>query len=210
MSSALVVSNVLLWLAVVCLAGIVVALLRQIGVLHERIAPTGALVGAESPRVGESAPALEIANWTGEPLRIGGAAQDGRTTLLFFASPTCPVCKTLLPHVAAIGNAERDDLRLVVASDGPRAEHEAFVRGFGLDRGEYVLSAALGRAYQVGRLPYAILLDAAGVVRARGLVNTREHLESLFEAQLRGVGSVQDFAQHEPATTAAIESGGSA
>jgi hypothetical protein len=37
------------------------------------------------------------------------------------------------------------------------------------------------------------LLDAEGVVRARGLVNSREHFESLLEAEARGIASVQDF-----------------
>jgi methylamine dehydrogenase accessory protein MauD len=45
----------------------------------------------------------------------------------------------------------------------------------------------------VGKLPYAVLVDADGVVRAKGLVNTREHLESLFEAKERGVGSLQEL-----------------
>jgi methylamine dehydrogenase accessory protein MauD len=40
-------------------------------------------------------------------------------------------------------------------------------------------------AYQVGKLPYAVLIDASGVIRAKGLVNTREHVESLFEAMER-------------------------
>ena len=57
----------------------------------------------------------------------------------------------------------------------------------------YVLSPALGVAYTVGKLPYAVLLDPAGTVRSKGLVNTREHLESLFEASERGVASLQDF-----------------
>jgi hypothetical protein len=38
-----------------------------------------------------------------------------------------------------------------------------------------------------------VLLDGAGVVRAKGLVNSREHLESLFEAMERGVASIQDY-----------------
>jgi methylamine dehydrogenase accessory protein MauD len=101
------------------------------------------------------------------------------------------VCKTLLPVLRSVATAE--ETRLVLASDGARAEHEAFVRAHGLERETYVLSAALGLAYQVGRLPYAVLLDAAGVVRARGLVNTREHLESLFEAKEKGVASLQEY-----------------
>jgi methylamine dehydrogenase accessory protein MauD len=48
-------------------------------------------------------------------------------------------------------------------------------------------------AYQIGKLPYAVLLDESGKVRSKGLVNTREHLESLFEAKERGVASLQEF-----------------
>jgi methylamine dehydrogenase accessory protein MauD len=81
----------------------------------------------------------------------------------------------------------------VLASDGPRAEHEAFVARHGLERFAYVLSAPLGLAYRVGKLPYAVLVDETGAVRAKGLVNTREHLESLFEARERRVASIQDF-----------------
>ena len=36
-------------------------------------------------------------------------------------------------------------------------------------------------------------IDAEGVIRAKGIVNTREHLESLFEAKERGVASVQEY-----------------
>jgi hypothetical protein len=38
-----------------------------------------------------------------------------------------------------------------------------------------------------------VLLDGAGILRARGLVNSREHLESLFEAQRLGVASLQEY-----------------
>ena len=48
-------------------------------------------------------------------------------------------------------------------------------------------------AYRVSRLPYAVLLDEKGVIRAKGLVNSREQLESLFNAKELGVGSVQEY-----------------
>jgi methylamine dehydrogenase accessory protein MauD len=190
---ALVVSNVLLWLLLLALSALVFALLRQIGVLHERVAPAGALLGAETPRPGERAPVLELEDRAGRMLRVGGSDPQGRSTLLLFVSPSCPVCKTLLPAVRSLRAGEAGRLRLVLASDGPRAEHERFVRRERLEDESYVLSAALGLAYQVGRLPHAVLLDESGVVRARGLVNTREHLESLFEAQRQGVASVQEW-----------------
>jgi methylamine dehydrogenase accessory protein MauD len=47
--------------------------------------------------------------------------------------------------------------------------------------------------YRVGKLPYAVLIDETGVVRAKGLINTREHLESLIQAKEMGVASIQQF-----------------
>jgi methylamine dehydrogenase accessory protein MauD len=193
MTTALLVSNVALWIAVVVLAAVVVALVRQIGVLYERVAPAGALMVARGPAVGERAPLVAAAALAGGVHEVGGARTDGKSTLLFFLSPTCPVCKELLPALRAIAREEGARLDLVLASDGPRAEHEAFVRRERLDDLPYLLSAPLGVTYEVGKLPYAVLIDGAGIVRAKGLVNTREHLESLFEAQARGVASIQDF-----------------
>lgn len=199
MVEALIVSNLLLWIAVLSLAALVLALLRQVGVLHERVRPAGALLGEEGPRPGEAAPPLEVEAWSGRRLRVGGPDPEGRGTLLLFVSPTCPVCKELLPVLPALCAAEDPRLRLLLASDGPREEHAAFIRDFALDPERYVLSRELGLGYQVGRLPYAVLLDEAGTVRARGLVNTREHVESLFEARERGVASVQEYlARHAP------------
>ena len=136
---------------------------------------------------------VRVQDLAGTAREIGGPDTEGRSTLLFFLSPTCPVCKALLPVLRSIARREGDWLGIVLASDGAREEHEAFVRAERLEAFPYLLSPALGVTYQVGKLPYAVLLDAMGVVRARGLVNTREHLESLFEAQERGVASIQDF-----------------
>lgn len=193
MSDALLVSNVALWIAVVVLAAVVVALVRQIGVLHERIQPAGALALASAAKAGSAAPLVTAADLAGVAHAVGGPAEDGRDTLLFFLSPSCPVCKALLPAVKALAGSEARRLRVLLASDGPRAEHEAFVarEGLGLP---YLLSTQLGIAYGVGRLPWAALIDAAGVLRAQGLVNTREHLESLFEARALGVASIQEWA----------------
>ena len=52
MSEALLASHVLLWIVVVVLAGVVAALVRQVGILHERVAPVGALATADGLAVG--------------------------------------------------------------------------------------------------------------------------------------------------------------
>jgi methylamine dehydrogenase accessory protein MauD len=191
--TALAISNVVLWVLVLALGAIVLALTRQLGVLHERIAPAGALMLNRGLTVGEPAPMLEVAALDGRPVRIGSAREDGRSTLLLFVSPTCPVCKTLLPAVRSSGRDERSWMDVILASDGDPLEQREFVRAQGLEGVPYVVSAALGLAYQVSRLPFAALLDERGVLRARGLVNSREHLESLFEAKRLGVASLQEY-----------------
>jgi len=82
---------------------------------------------------------------------------------------------------------------VLLASDGDPLEHRRFVAEHQLQALPYLLSSALGLNYQVNRLPFAALLDQGGVLRARGLVNSREHLESLFEAQRLGVASLQEY-----------------
>jgi methylamine dehydrogenase accessory protein MauD len=193
--TALAVSNVVLWALVLALAGVVLALTRQLGVLHQRIAPAGALMLNRGLIVGEPAPVLELAALDGRELKVGAVRDDGRSTLLLFVSPTCPVCKTLLPAVKSSRKDERSWMDVILASDGDTAEQREFVRSQGLEEIPYVVSAALGLAYQVSRLPFAALLDERGVLRARGLVNSREHLESLFEAKRLGVASLQEYFQ---------------
>jgi methylamine dehydrogenase accessory protein MauD len=191
--SPLVISNIVLWVLVLVLAAVLLAVVRQLGVLHERITPAGALMLNRGLTVGEAAPALEVTDLAGAVLKVGEKRADGRSTLLLFVSPTCPVCKTLLPAVKSSRKDERGWLDLILASDGDIAAQQAFVRSQGLEAIPYVVSAALGLAYQVSRLPFAALLDENGVLRARGLVNSREHLESLFEAKRLGVASLQEY-----------------
>lgn len=182
-----------LWALVILLGLTVLALARQIGVLHERLQPVGALALPKGLAAGEPAPEIAVETLTGQPLRIGGAHPRGAETLVMFVSPTCPICKSLLPALRAIRRRERPPVEVVLASDGPKAEHLAFVAAESLEEFPYVLSERLGLGYGAGRLPHAVLLDPAGTVRATGLVNSREHLDSLFEARDRGVGSLQEY-----------------
>ena len=200
MSTALTVSTALLWVAVLALGAICLALVRQVGILYERMMPVGALMIDKGPAVGALAPTFELNDLFGRQVKVGGIDAAGKGTLLIFLSPTCPVCKKLLPLLPSIQASEATPVNIVLASDGEVAEHTRFAQKHSLDRFPYVLSQELGMAYQIGKLPYAVLLDESGKVRAKGLVNSREHLESLFEARELGVASLQQYvhgAEHE-------------
>lgn len=193
MNEALIVAVVLLWVLVIALVVAVFALARQIGVLYERVAPMGALMMDEGPKVGDLAPVFNLATLGGTRVQLG--APGSHSTLMFFVSPTCPVCKKLMPVLRSAAKVESAWLRVVLASDGDEAKQRAFYEKAALADFPYVLSTELGMAYKVAKLPFAVLLDEQGRVRAKGLINSREQLESLFTAKDLGVGSIQEYLQ---------------
>ncbi len=197
MNEILLVSNIILWVGFIGLLLICFALVRQIGVLYERVAPAGALDMNQQLSTGDTAPEFELASFSGEMVSIGGTAKAN--SLLFFTSTTCPVCKSLLPVAKSLAQ-EQDGVNLIFASAGDdHQQHEKFISSNKLSRAQYVVSDELGMAYGVAKLPFAVLIGANGKIAAMGLVNTREHLESLFEAQERGVASLQDYLSKQQA-----------
>jgi methylamine dehydrogenase accessory protein MauD len=200
MLEALIVSQIILWIAVVALAAVVFALVRQIGVLHERIAPIGALTIDKGPKVGDHSPLFELADLNRRPVTIGAENPAGRSTLLMFVSPTCPVCKKLLPAVKSLAVSESKWLDVTFTSDSEPEAQADFVARHHLQNYPLVLSSELGLTYRVSKLPYAVLIDHEGIVRAKGLVNTREHLESIVQAKQMGVASLQEYLGKRNAT----------
>jgi hypothetical protein len=98
-------------LAVVVLAGLVLALYRQVGVLTLRVGPGVALeLAEEGPAVGDDAPALD------------GLARLGSELAVFF-SADCRLCRSLAPGVRALAR-EGLPVHVVYEEEAPDAfEH---------------------------------------------------------------------------------------
>ena len=95
--SVWVATYVLLWLAVLGLSVAVVALLRQIGVLHARLHPLGVHFAGEGPELDSVAPPLIEAPYGEQEL-----------TLVAFTAPTCEVCAVLRPSLDALRRTYRE------------------------------------------------------------------------------------------------------
>ena len=108
--SVWIVSYVVLWATVVVLGVAVIALLRQIGVLHTRVAPMGVHFAGEGPELDEPAPEVDGVRYDGAPI-----------TVLAFTSPTCELCQKLKPALARIDQTY-DDVRVHVVDNGDRPE----------------------------------------------------------------------------------------
>lgn len=203
----LLVSQIVLWIVVVVLALTVLALVRQIGVLHERVAPLGALSTKNAVEVGQASPQFDVIDLAGRPLHIGGRSPDARSQLLLFVSPSCPMCKKLLPVARSFARSERRGVALVLMGDGDRPSHEALIAEHRLQDVPFALAPIVGINLGIGKLPQAVLIDAEGVIRSKGIVNSREHLESLLVAQETGYASIQDYLRGSAPDSARPEAG---
>ena len=203
MLESLLISQVLLWIVILVLSLVCYALVRQIGVLYERIAPAGALAMNQKLAGGDKAPAMQLTALDNTVLSIGqpsgeilslSSLQPAKNQLLFFLSPSCPLCKTLLPILKHIQRDQEASLDIILASDGEEVfSHQTFIKKEALEQFPYVISEPLGLSYGVSQLPYAVLINKTGLISALGVVNTREHLESLFEAEQLGQPTIQDY-----------------
>lgn len=195
MSNALAAVLVLLTLVVLVLVFAVIALARQIGILHTRLAPAGALMTTSGPKLGEKISNMSIPDIHGKPVEIGatgGNALSGKAQLLLFVSPSCPICKELVPTAKSMARSE--NVSLIFGSDGGQADqHLQYIEKMDLQKYPYIVSLELGMRFEVAKLPYAVLIDDQGILRSKGLVNSREHLESLVHAMQSGYESIQDY-----------------
>jgi methylamine dehydrogenase accessory protein MauD len=181
-------SYVVLWLIVIVLCAIVVALARQVGTLHLRLGPRGALeLDDEGPPLGGEIDPVELADLDGEPVTI---AAPGQTQLLLFVSPGCSVCDQVLPAVAAVADEGR--MAPYVLSD---ADVEDTIRALGGRRLRAPLVPAAGftRSLELPGTPYALVLDRGGVVRAKGTVNNLEQVEGLADTARRRLRTASDL-----------------
>ena len=191
-----IVSNVLLWVLLVAVAFAVMGLVRQIGVLHGRQAPAGALMMDKGVAVKEAAPQVTASDRKGRPVNFGYAGE--KSQLLFFLSPTCPICKSLLPAIKSIAKEQADCLDVVFISDGDMDAQQKLITEHKLEDATYVVGPEVGMTYQIGKLPYAALIDKSGTLRAKGLVNSREHLDSLFEVEHLKMATLQEYLNSQP------------
>ena len=197
--TATTVTLALLWVVVICLSLAVLALARQVSVLHERVAPAGALLNGSGPGVGEQSPRLEVYALAGNAMTVGGTLPTGNALLLLFVSQSCPICKKLIPIAMDFAKSER--LQVVFVGDADISEQRKLIAQFGLDERRFINGSEVGMAYRVDKLPFAVLLDDLGVIAAKGLVNSREHFESLIVAKETGFASIQSFLKAQPELT---------
>jgi hypothetical protein len=146
------------WVLLIVLCVVVVALARQVGTLHLRLGPRGALeIDTEGPALGDALPPLPARGADGATITLGG---PGPRRLVLFSSPTCIVCREVAPAIPAAAQAEGLVHQIVHDADAERT-------------------------FEVPGTPFLLVLDEMGVVRAKGTVNNLEQVEGLVDTAER-------------------------
>ncbi len=145
------------WVLLVVLCVVVVALARQVGTLHLRLGPRGALeIDTEGPALGEPLPPVDARGADGDAICSADRGRGG----------SC--CSRRRPASSA-GRWRRR------ARGGRPADLAAADRA----------RPRCGAAFEVPGTPFLLVLDELGVVRAKGTVNNLEQVEGLVDTAER-------------------------
>jgi len=193
MTSLQLISYIALWIIVVVQGVLILALARQIGLLHERFASGGARIMNMGLNIGDQAPALDEYDVNSHKVTMG--TELNKRTLLMFISTGCSTCASLIPHLKSLARNEHDNTEIKVIAFGTTPEAgKKYAVEHSLDSIiPVIVSNDLALSYKVTLAPYGIVVDRAGVVRAKGLVNSYFDIESLLNAEEMGVRSIQEY-----------------
>ncbi|MBI3468105.1 MAG: hypothetical protein HY000_34295 [Planctomycetes bacterium] len=191
-SPALLISYVALWALVLVQSVLILAMLRQIGVLHLRIAPAGARILSFGPEIGDpvSPVTLQDMENPADELRVCGTMDSD--LFLLFVTPTCAVCTSLMPAIKPLMRQSNGDLRWGIVAFGGRARCAEFRHRYHLGEVLFAYAPEIRNQYKIAATPYALLIARDGHLISKGLVNHMEHLESIVAVLKPGEHIVTD------------------
>lgn len=189
-----------------------VATMRQVGVLHQRVRPTGA-GAANGPAIGARLPAPPLEAVNGSVSGDLYAAEA--VTVLAYVAPGCSLCTDLLPSFEAFRKSAPSTMQILLVTDAApsNAAEYAEENSFKMP---LVRADNLARDWQIPGSPYVVVVrqDDAQTLRvlAAGVVNSLEQLEDVAAVAIENQTAILDQfgAAPGPASPAASGNGGDA
>jgi methylamine dehydrogenase accessory protein MauD len=180
----LIVSSVLLWLAVLFLAFVLLGTLRSMDVLRWQMqqlqATTPSRMGRNGLRPGKKAPDFKVPTAAGPELALSDFA--GRKVFVVFVQTGCGPCGTVVPDLNRLHREAKYGL-LVVSNGEPEKVREWAEKVHAefpvLIQERWVVS----KKYEVLATPFAFLVDEKGIVRSKGIINSKQHIEFVLDGR---------------------------
>lgn len=170
------ISYLALWVLVIVQGIVLLVVLRTLGSF---MLSTREAIERDGLAIGTRAPVFVAEDATGSEVRLSDVL--GKWLVLLFAFPACRICRELLPDMGTLsrelGSEARvllllrgslDDLRLLLEQENPTIESWAI--------GHH----GVAERFRVRVSPFVHVIDPAGNVKAKGLVNNREAVEHLL------------------------------
>jgi methylamine dehydrogenase accessory protein MauD len=177
-------------LIVVCLAAVLIetlllwGALQMLGRLSWRVdqleLTTPTKVGRSGLKPGTRAPDFALPDQEGQQVSLHDYA--GRRLLLVFVQPGCGPCKDVVPELNRMA-AARDGASVLVVSRGDLDVNRQWANSMGVRFP--VLSHQgldISRRYEAYATPFGFLIDERGVIRSRGIVNSRQAIGYVLAA----------------------------
>ncbi len=165
------VSFIALWIIVILEGVLILLLYRQLGILYLGSASG---VSRDGLPVGTPAPDFTLADLDGRQHSLAGLR--GQNVLLLFGSAHCDPCRRLLPGLEEFAARNGRDFQVLWLNQGSPADALSFRSETGADLPMLPYRDGVNDAYRVRVTPFIYMIDAAGVVKAKGLVNTKAQL----------------------------------
>ena len=184
MELAMLISHVLLWVLVIGLGFLLLGALRAQGLLSWRLAQleatTPSRIGRSGLKPGKKAPEFTLPSTAGEEVSLVDFA--GRKVLLVFVQTGCGPCHDIAPELNRFA-VRNGDVQVLVVNNAEADEAREFSREV---RAQFPVLVqekwTVSKRYEVFATPFAFLIDERGVVTAKGIVSSREHLGYLFSS----------------------------
>jgi methylamine dehydrogenase accessory protein MauD len=171
------ISYIVLWVLVLVLGVLVLLLYRQLGIMYLGSAEGVSRDGLER---GTRAPDFSLTDQYGELQRLNN--YRGRAVLLLFGSPHCSPCRILLPQLHDWARAHPDVAVLWLNAASPE-ESLKFVSDTGatIPVAPYAPEENLMDRYRVRVTPFMFFVDENGIIRTKGLVNTKAGVDLYYK-----------------------------
>ena len=138
----------------------------------------------QGPALRRSIPSQSVRNLQGDESVLGGIGKDRQ--FVFFASVQCGPCSQALPALNAFAKAHEAQMQTTVVCKGNSNEVADFTRVLGPEiRVVADPKWTIGTKLRVSSTPFAFILDAHGIVRAKGMPVDQEGFEWFVDQILR-------------------------
>jgi len=185
-------SYFVLWIVVVLQVILTLSLARAVGQLRRRSPPSGARLVNPGPEIDTYVGDWEGTDLVGNPVNFRFPRERG--LFLLYVSPHCSLCSGLLPSAKRFFKeiaAEADGVWVMVL--GSREAQIFYARENELTRYPVAAEEQMPARMRVEGAPFGLWINAQGQVKAKGMVDRREHLESLRHAARIGHPSIESY-----------------